>query len=58
MMMTKITKTYNLKERTLRLINLISIKEDETMGSVIDRAVEYYAVNRYGYKEGDDNEIQ
>ena len=50
----KMTKTYNLKEKTLRLINLISQKEEDTMGSVIDRAVEYYAVNRYGYKEDDE----
>ena len=51
--MAKVTKTYNLKERTLKLINLISSKEEDTMGSVIDRAVEYYAVHKYGYKEGE-----
>ena len=50
----KQTKTYNLKERTLRLITRISDREEDTMSSVIDRAVEYYAVNKYGYKEGDE----
>lgn len=52
----KQTKTYNLKERTLRLINIISLKEEDTMSSVIDRAIEYYAVNKYNMKEGDADE--
>lgn len=46
--MSKTVRTYRLKQKTLEMLQAISDKEDDTLSNTIDKAVEYYAKDKYG----------
>ena len=46
--MSKTVRTYRLKQKTLEMLQEISDKEDDTLSNTIDKAVEYYAKDKYG----------
>lgn len=41
-------KGFNLKERTIALIEKISEMEEDTQSNTIEKAIDYYARERYG----------
>ena len=47
--MAKIVKSYSLKQTTIELLDKISEREDDTLSTTIDKAVEYYAKEKYGF---------
>ena len=41
-------KGLNLKERTIDLLQRISAKEDDSLSTTVEKAIEFYAREKYG----------
>lgn len=41
-------KGFNLKEKTIQLLETISEREEDSLSRTVEKAVEYYAREKYG----------